>query len=64
MLYLADATFAGKYTQPARGNGEVKELLSVMRCRSFAGRVVIATGPGGPGFRELVEGFWAMMDGM
>lgn len=62
LLSLADATFGGQYTRPGRGNGEVKELLSVMRCRSFAGRVVIGTGPGGPGFRELVDGFWELMD--
>jgi len=61
-LYLSDATFAGAYTPLARGNGEVKELLSVLRCRSFSGRVVVATGPGGPAFRELVDEFWAMMD--
>jgi hypothetical protein len=63
LLYLTDATFGGRYTRPGRGNGEVKELLSVMRCRSFAGRVVIATGPGGPCFRDLVDGFWDLMDG-
>lgn len=62
MLLLADATFGGQYTLPSRGNGEVKELLSSLRARSFRGRVVIATGAGGPPFRELVEGFWAMMD--
>ncbi len=61
-LYLSDATFAGSHVLPARGNGEVKELLSLLRCRSFAGRVIIATDPGGPAFRELVDGFWAMMD--
>ncbi len=62
LLYLSDATFGGEYTLPGRGHGEVKELLSIFRCRSFSGRVVVATGPGGPGFRELVEGFWRLMD--
>jgi aminoglycoside 3-N-acetyltransferase len=62
LLYLTDTTFGGRYTRPGRGNGEVKELLSVLRCRSFAGRVVIATGPGGPCFRDLVDGFWELMD--
>jgi aminoglycoside 3-N-acetyltransferase len=64
MLYLNDATFAGDYTLPGRGNGEVKELLSILRCRSFSGRVVLATGPGGPCFRDLVEGFWALMEAL
>lgn len=62
MLLLTDATFGGEHTLPARGNGEVKEVLSVLRCRSFAGRVVVATGPGGPDFRRLVEGFWTLME--
>jgi aminoglycoside 3-N-acetyltransferase len=64
MLYLSDATFGGDYTLPGRGNGEVKELLSILRCRSFSGRVVLATGPGGPCFRDLVEGFWALMESL
>ena len=64
MLYLDDATFGGEYTLPGHGNGEVKELLSILRCRSFAGRVVLATGPGGPRFREIVEGFWALMESL
>ncbi len=61
VLYLTDATFGGAYTLPGRGNGGVKELLSIMRCRSFAGRVVVGTGPGGPPFRDLVEAFWSLL---
>ncbi len=64
MLYLSDATFGGEYTLPGRGNGEVRELLSILRCRSFSGRVVLATGPGGPGFREIAEAFWALMESL
>jgi aminoglycoside 3-N-acetyltransferase len=64
MLFLSDATFGGEYTLPGRGNGEVKELLSILRCRSFPGRVVLATGPGGPPFRDLVEAFWALMESL
>jgi aminoglycoside 3-N-acetyltransferase len=64
MLFLSDATFGGEYTLPGRGNGEVKELLSILRCRSFSGRVVLATGPGGPPFRDLVAAFWALMESL
>lgn len=64
MLILSDATFGGAYTLPGRGNGEVKELLSILRCGSFDGRVVLAAGPGGPAFRDLVEGFWTLMETM
>jgi aminoglycoside 3-N-acetyltransferase len=64
LLYLNDATFGGEYTLPAEGNAEVKELLSIVRCRSFDGRIVLATGPGGPKFREMVEGFWYLMESL
>jgi len=64
MLHLSDATFGGKYTLPGRGNGEVKELLSILRCRSFSGPVVLGTGPGGPEFRDLVESFWKLLETM
>jgi aminoglycoside 3-N-acetyltransferase len=64
MLYLNDVTFGGSYTLPGEGNAEVKELLSILRCRSFDGRVVLATGPGGPKFRDLVEAFWLLMETM
>lgn len=64
MLFLSDATFGGQFTLPGRGNGEVKEMVSILRCKSFAGRVVIATGPGGPCFRELVESFWKLLETM
>lgn len=64
LLFLTDATFGGQFTLPGRGNAEVKELLSILRCRSFRGRVVLATGPSGPPFRELVEAFWTLLESM
>ncbi|MFB3881563.1 MAG: AAC(3) family N-acetyltransferase [Armatimonadota bacterium] len=64
LFYLSDATFGGRYTLPGRGNAEVKELLSILRCRCFAGPVVIGTGPGGPPFRELVEAFWSLLESL
>jgi aminoglycoside 3-N-acetyltransferase len=64
LLYLSDATFGGRYALPGRGNGEVKELLSILRCRCFSGPMVIGTGPGGPPFRELVEAFWSLLESL
>jgi len=64
MLCLTDATFGGAYTLPGRGNGEIRELLSILRCRSFPGRVIVATGPGGPKFRDLMDAFWRLLDAM
>lgn len=40
-LDIQDATFAGKPTALAHGNAEIKELVSILRCRSFAGHFVL-----------------------
>jgi len=40
-LDLEDGLFDGTPTPLARGNGEVKELLSIFRCCSFSGLVVL-----------------------
>lgn len=40
-LYIKDGTFGGERTEPGFGNGEVKELISILRCRSFSGPMVI-----------------------
>jgi hypothetical protein len=64
MLFVNDATFGGEYTLPGGGNAEIKELISILRCRSFSGRMVIATGPGGPRFRDSLEAFWKLMESM
>ena len=40
-LYVKDGTFAGRPTEPGFGNGEVKELISILRCRCFDGPMVI-----------------------
>lgn len=40
-LYIKDGTFDAERTEPGFGNGEVKELISILRCRSFDGPMVI-----------------------
>jgi aminoglycoside 3-N-acetyltransferase len=43
-LDLHDATFAGEPTRIGYGNGEVKELVSILRCSSFDGTIVLGAG--------------------
>ena len=40
-LYVKDGWFDGELAEPGFGNGEVKELISILRCRSFSGPMVI-----------------------
>lgn len=56
-LRFADGTFAGLATPGGYGNGEVKELLSILRCCSFDGPVTITASPSHT-FRELANAFW------
>ena len=48
-LDLADATWDGCATRLAQGNGEVKELLSILRCETFSGWVCLGGGAAYPG---------------
>lgn len=67
-LYVTDGCRPGgpQYTLPARGQGEVKELVSILRCRSFDGVLCLKMGTdGGPAeFVRQCEAFWHMMDGL
>jgi aminoglycoside 3-N-acetyltransferase len=60
-LYVKDGLFSGGPAEPGLGNGEVKELISILRCRSFDGPMVIWP-------RESIESsceaFWRMMHEM
>lgn len=49
-LDLCDATFAGRPTPLAEGNGEVKEMVSILRCASFPGRMTL--GPANHGLYD------------
>lgn len=51
------------YTPPAQGQGELKELMSILRCRSFAGLFTLTTsGSCDFDFRAEAEGFWRCLD--
>jgi len=48
-LDLVDATWCGESAGFARGNAEVKELLSILRCHNFSGWVCLGGGAAYPG---------------
>ena len=41
-LDIEDGTFAGMPTALGRGNAEIKELVSILRCASFGGFMTLA----------------------
>lgn len=52
-------------TLPGRGQGEVKELISILRCRSFDGLLTLSTGGSKEfGLPEVAEAFWKLLDEM
>lgn len=68
-LYVCDgcgptAPMYQPYTVPGEGQGEVKELISILRCRSFAGSLCLKLGwgRGEENMRRQVQAFWALMD--
>jgi len=44
VLYVNDGLFRGGARLPGYGNAEIKELISIMRCRSFNGYLSIKPG--------------------
>jgi aminoglycoside 3-N-acetyltransferase len=60
-LYVRDATFDGRPTEPGMGNGEVKELISILRCRSFDGTMVIWPTDS---IAASCEAFWKLMESL
>ena len=73
VLYLADGCPQSEppqalHTLPGRGKGEVKELVSILRCRSFDGILCLRPGERGAypwaTLQEHWEAFWRMMEGM
>lgn len=64
-LDMSDALWDGGATRLARGNGEVKELLSILRCHNFRGWVCLGGGAAFPGtLTEAVNDFFHLLDCM
>ncbi|MCC6443475.1 MAG: AAC(3) family N-acetyltransferase [Armatimonadetes bacterium] len=62
-FYLDDATFDGDPALPGCGNGEVKEILSMLRCRSYEGVITLRSHvPGVAGFRQTAGAFWRLLE--
>jgi aminoglycoside 3-N-acetyltransferase len=64
-FYVDDGTFDGHRVLPGCGNGEVKEIISMLRCRSFAGTLTLRSHSGGvAGFRATAAAFRRLRDNM
>lgn len=64
-LYVDDALHDGTPVLPGRGNAEVKEIISILRCRSFSG--VLALRPpalGVEAFRQTAGAFRRLLETM
>ena len=65
-LYITDGCHrpGEAYTLPGRGHGQVKELMSILRCRSFGGVFCIKLGDrtGKDEFTRTCHAFWHLMD--
>ncbi|MDD3725871.1 MAG: AAC(3) family N-acetyltransferase [Candidatus Ratteibacteria bacterium] len=53
VFYVDDALFTGSFDLPGYGNAEIKELISIMRCRSFDGFLSLK-----PGLTKTLETFY------
>lgn len=65
-LYISDGCRPGgaPYTLPGEGQGEVKELMSILRCRSFDGTFCLTLGnrTGKEAFLEQAKAFRHLLD--
>ncbi|MBR2441052.1 MAG: AAC(3) family N-acetyltransferase [Lentisphaeria bacterium] len=55
-LDVADCTWDGNRTELALGNAEIKEMISIMRCRNFSGYFCLGGGAFYPGDLESAAG--------
>jgi hypothetical protein len=62
---VGDACFDGSVQPLANGNAEIKEMISILRCASFNGLMVLTTPNREAGdLRSVVERFEHLLDGM
>ena len=61
-----DAPLRQDFVLPGHGQGEVKELISILRCRSFSGTMCLHTGwdRGEAAMHRQAKAFWRLMDSM
>ncbi|MCM8757378.1 MAG: TIM barrel protein, partial [Candidatus Omnitrophica bacterium] len=66
LLYVNDCLFSGSPRLPGQGNAEIKELISILRCRSFDGFFSIKPGLGGgkETFNQAAKSFWHLLETM
>ncbi len=64
-LVINDGLWDGTPQLPGRGNGETKELISILRCRSYSGLMTLAPAWEDPdAFKETAQAFWHLLDTM
>jgi hypothetical protein len=62
-LDVNDRTWDGEIRPFAKGNGEIKELISINRCHNFSGWMTIGGGSPYPGdFNAAVKDFTHLLD--
>ncbi len=60
---IADASPLGAPCIPGNGYGEVKEIVSILRCGSFDGYFSLGAGPGtGLAFDGITDAFYSLLD--
>ncbi|MFH2067968.1 MAG: AAC(3) family N-acetyltransferase [Candidatus Omnitrophota bacterium] len=66
LLYVNDGLFSGAPQLPGGGNAEIKELISILRCRSFSGYLSIKPGFAGgkENFNKAADAFWRLLENM
>ena len=66
LFYINDGLFFGTPQLPGGGNAEIKELISILRCRSFSGYLSIKPGltGGKENFNKAADAFWRLLENM
>lgn len=64
-FYVDDRTFQRERVLPGMGNGEVKEIISILRCRGYSGVMTLRSPQKGKvAFGEVAEAFRRLLETM
>ena len=64
-FYIDDGDRDGDWSWPGMGNGEVKEIISMLRCRSYEGVMTLRPHMEGTlGLGAAASAFWNLLDNM